>query len=129
MLPLASSKGLFAEEQLDEYLETAKLMVIRGEGDRIITLPGWYWATTPRSFLDLSKNLPRLLYEAARIKCPVLFIKGEHEPEDLYPAKKFKSESSSTVDIVTLKNTDHFYTGSEKLLIDIVCEWLRALST
>lgn len=125
MLPLASSKGLFGSQQLPDILNLVNEMIDEGKGDEIIKLPGWYWVTTPRSLLDLSQNLPDLLDQAPNISCPVLFLKGDQEPEDLYPANKFKDSCPSSVDIITIKNSDHFYVGNEKTVVETICKWLK----
>jgi pimeloyl-ACP methyl ester carboxylesterase len=126
MLPIASSKGLFGADKLTDILKLAKQMISDGREDEIIQLPGWYWVTSPRSIIDLSQNLPDLLSEASQIKCPVLFIRGDQEPTDLYPAEQFKEKCTSTVDIVVLKNSNHFYVGKESEVNRIVCDWLKA---
>ena len=127
MLPLASSKGLFGSDKLPRILAMAKKMIDEEKGDHIIKLPGWYWATTPKSLLDLSQNLPHLLDEAPKISCPVLFIRGDQEPEDLYPAKRFRDNCGSSVEIVTIKNSDHFYVGTEETVIKTISKWLKKL--
>jgi pimeloyl-ACP methyl ester carboxylesterase len=83
MLPIASSKGLFGASKYPEIINIAKEMISNGQGDELIQMPGWYWITTPKSIVDLATNLPHLIEEASRIKCPVLFIRGDQEPEDL----------------------------------------------
>ncbi len=128
MLPIASSKGLFGATKLPEFLDKAKNMLADGKGDEIMRLPGWYWITTPRSLLDLSQNLPYLIDEASKISCPVLFIRGDQEPEDLYPAEGFKDTCNAPVDVVTIKDSDHFYVGTEKIVIKTICDWLKKLN-
>ena len=88
-------------------------------------MPGWYWIITPRSLLDLAENLPDLIEEASKINCPVLFIRGEKEPEDLYPAEAFKNECNAPVDIVIIEQSDHFYVGFEDLVIKEIYNWLK----
>ena len=83
MLPIASSKGLFGASEYPEIINIAKEMISNGQGDELIQMPGWYWITTPKSIVDLATNLPHLIEEASRIKCPVLFIRGDQKPEDL----------------------------------------------
>ena len=128
MLPIASSNGLFGAEKLPEILDKAKNMIADGKADDIMCLPGWYWITTPRSLLDLSQNLPHLIAEASKISCPVLFIRGDQEPEDLYPAMSFKDTCNAQVDVVTIKNSDHFYVGTEAIVNKTICDWLKKLN-
>ena len=125
MLPIASSKGLFGANQFPEIIDIAKKMIAEGQEDKIIQMPGWYWITTPRSLLDLAENLPDLIEEASKINCPVLFIRGEKEPKDLYPAEAFKNECNAPVDIVIIEQSDHFYVGFEDLVTKVICNWLK----
>ena len=83
MLPIANSKGLFGASEYPEIINIAKEMISNGQGDELIQMPGWSWITTPRSIINLATNLSHLIEEAFRIKCLVLFIRGDQEPEDL----------------------------------------------
>jgi hypothetical protein len=83
MLPIVSSKGLFGAGEYPEIIDIAREMISNGQGDELIQILVWYWITTPRSIVDLATNLPHLIEEASRIKCPVLFIRGDQKPEDL----------------------------------------------
>ena len=125
MLPIASSKGLFGANKFPEIINIAKEMVTKGQGDKIIQMPGWYWITTPKSIIDLASNLPHLIEEASKIKCPVLFIRGDQEPRDLYPAEEFQKECKSSVDIVIIENSNHFYVGAENTVRETICDWLN----
>ena len=128
MLPIASSKGLFGSNEFPKIIEDAKKMIAEGQGDNLMKMPGWYWITTPLSILDLAENLPSLIGEASEINCPVLFIRGEKEPEDLYPAELFKEKCNTPVDIVIVKGSDHFYVGYEAIVSGIICDWLESHS-
>ena len=125
MLPMASSKGLFGSSEFPKIIEIAKTMTAEGQEDDIIKMPGWYWITTPRSILDLAENLPSLIEEAPKINCPVLFVRGEKEPEDLYPAEIFKKKCNTQVDIAIIDNSDHFYVGHEDIVSRVICDWLE----
>ena len=113
MLPIASSKSLFGASEYPEIINIAKEMIPNGQGDELIQMPDWYWITTPRSIDDLATNLPHLIEEPSRIKCPVLFILRDQEPEDLHLAEAFKKACKSTVDVVIIKSSNHFYVSAE----------------
>jgi len=61
---------------------------------------------------------------AKRIRCPVLFIRGDHEPVENYPAEKFKENSSGPCEVVIIPNCDHFYVGAEEQVAKRVTGWL-----
>ena len=73
--------------------------------------------------------MPNLVENAKRIRCPVLFIRGDQEPVENYPAEKFKENCSGPYDVVILSNCDHFYVGAEKQVAKTVTEWLSQTLT
>ena len=117
MLPLASKAGLLAQERLEEFTDRAR----KSKPDELMLLPGWWYAITAESFLDLA-NCPDILELAPKIRCPVLYIRGDKEPRDLYPAEAFAKKTNCTVEIVP--DCDHFYNGREQAVIERVTSWL-----
>jgi pimeloyl-ACP methyl ester carboxylesterase len=127
MLRRASRLGLFAGEQLDEFISRAGELVASGHGDRLMTMPGWYYVTTAASFVDALTKSPMLLDDAASIACPVLFIRGSQEDRDLYPAEAFAEAAAGDVEVRIIDDCDHFYARHEELVSAIVAEWLDAV--
>jgi pimeloyl-ACP methyl ester carboxylesterase len=117
MLPLSCKNGLLAQDQLATFLEKAR----RAAPDDLMLLPGWWYAITARSFLDLA-NCPDILELAPKVRCPVLYIRGDQEPRDLYPAEEFAKKADCKVEIVA--NCDHFYNGREEAVCELVSRWL-----
>ena len=117
MLPLACQAGLLAGDRLDEYTREARKKKPR----ELMLLPGWWHAITAESFLDL-QNCPDILELAPQIRCPVLYLRGDREPRDLYPAEEFAKKADCKVEIVA--DCDHFYNGREQAVTEIVCRWL-----
>jgi len=117
MLPLACKNGLLAQERLEEFIGRAKA----AKPKDLILMPGWWYAITAESFLDLA-NCPDILELAPKIRCPVLYLRGDKEPRDLYPAEEFAKKADCTVKIVA--DCDHFYNGREGDVADIVSRWL-----
>jgi pimeloyl-ACP methyl ester carboxylesterase len=101
-------------------------MVEAGRGRELMLLPGWWYVTSAASFLDLAK-CPDILELAPRILCPVLYLRGDSEPRELYPAEEFKRRSAGPCDVEIVPKCDHFYRGREAAVADIVCNWLRRL--
>ena len=117
MLPLACKAGLLAQERLEEFTVRARSM----KPQDLMLLPGWWYAITAGSFLDLA-NCPDILELAPKIRCPVLYLRGDREPRDLYPAEEFAKRAQCTVEIVP--DCDHFYNGREDAVAAIVSRWL-----
>lgn len=125
VVPIASRNGLFGRDRLPEMLADAEQRMTDGRGDELMLMPGWYWVTTARSILDYASNLPHILEDAPRITCPVLFLRGDREPPELYPAEEFKARCKGPVDIATIENSGHFYVGAEDRVNRMVCDWLE----
>jgi len=60
----------------------------------------------------VSPNAPELVENAKRIKCPVLFIRGDQEPMENYPAERFKEDCAGPCEVAIIPNCDHFYVGA-----------------
>ena len=87
-------------------------------------IPTWWWVISARTFLDRLINAPDLVENAKRIRCPVLFIRGDQEPVANYRAEKFKENCSGPCDIAIIPNCDHFYVDAEEKVAKSVTEWL-----
>jgi pimeloyl-ACP methyl ester carboxylesterase len=123
MLPLASKAGLLAGEKLAELTAQAEQLVQAGRGRELMLLPGWWYVTSAESFLDLA-NCPDILELAPRIRCPVLYLRGDREPAGLYPAEEFQRRCGGPCTIEIVPQCDHFYIGREAVVSAIVSRWL-----
>jgi pimeloyl-ACP methyl ester carboxylesterase len=124
MLPLASKAGLLASDRLDEITAQAEELVKAGKGRELMLLPGWWYVTSAASFLDLA-NCPDILELAPRIRCPVLYLRGDREPRELYPAEEFQRRCAGPCTVEIVPQCDHFYSGRETAVSAIVSGWLR----
>ena len=122
---LISAKGLFGRDRLPELLAEAERMVAQGRGRELMLLPGWWWVISAESFLDYSRNMPATLDNARKIKSRVLYVCGDQEPPDLYPAQEFAKRCPSPCEVRILPDCDHFYTGLESETAALVADWLR----
>ena len=123
MVPLASKAGLLAADQLGELTAQAERLVASGRGRELMLLPGWWYVTSAASFLDLA-NCPDILELAPRIRCPVLYLRGDQEPRELYPAEEFQRRCAGPCTVEIVPQCDHFYRGREFAVSAIVCRWL-----
>jgi hypothetical protein len=55
---------------------------------------------------------------------PVLFLRGDQEPPDLYPAEVFAAACAGPCDVRVLERCDHFYTGHEGVVAKLIGDWL-----
>ena len=124
MLRRGSQLGLLAGDRLDELSAQAHDLVDSGRADQLMLMPGWFYVITAGSFVDLETNLPVLLDNAPRITCPVLYVRGDQEDPEMYPAERFAEAAGGPVDVRILPDCDHFYTGHERLLGELVSGWL-----
>jgi pimeloyl-ACP methyl ester carboxylesterase len=120
-----SARGLFGRDQYADVMAQASRMVAEGKAKELMLLPGWWWVASAECVLDYSENMPDTLENAPRMRVPVLFLRGDQEPEDVYPAETFASLCASPCAARVVPDCDHFYTGNEQKVSDLVAGWLR----
>ncbi len=116
--------GHLAGPDLDSVTAHARKCVAAGRGTELMLLQGWWYVSSAESFLDRLEKTPDLLESAPGITCPILFVVGDQEPPDIYPAREFAQLTSGHCDVVVVDDCDHFYRGREAVVADIVGEWL-----
>lgn len=120
-----SEKGLFGRGSHGQVIAAAERMIAEGRGKDLMLLPGWWWVASAESVVDYSTNMPDILDNAGRMHMPVLVMRGEAEPRDLYPAEEFASRcAAERCDLRILVGCDHFYTGHERTVSALVADWL-----
>lgn len=125
-LPRASRLGLLAGDRLEEFTRRAEELVAAGRPDELMLMPGWWYVSSAASFLDGLTNVPSLLAAAPQISCPTLFVRGDLEDREMYPAEEFAARAEGPVDVRLLAGCDHFYTGLEDEVAELVTGWLTA---
>jgi len=120
MLPLACKAGLLAQERLEEFAARAR----KANPKEVMLMPGWWYAITAESFLDLA-NCPDILELAPKIRCPVLYLRGSQEPRDLYPAEEFAKRCGAPCKVEIVPGADHFYNDRESAVSELVSRWLK----
>ena len=125
MVPLASAAGLLAQNKLEEITARAKQLVMEGKSKELMQLPGWWYVASAESFLELLTEVPDILELAPSIACPVLYLRGDREPRELYPAEEFSTRAAGHCTVKIVPDCDHFYAGREAEIAAHVCAWLR----
>jgi pimeloyl-ACP methyl ester carboxylesterase len=113
--------------EVAELTARAERLVAEGRGRELLLVSGWWWVLSAESFLDRLHNTPDTLEAAPRIRCPVLYVRGDQEPEDTYPAYGFQQRAGGPCEVVIIPDCDHFYVGREDVVTSTVCEWLWRL--
>ena len=111
-------------EKTDDSIQEAQKLLAAGKPCQLMLIPAWWWVISARTFMDRLTNAPDLVENAKRIRCPVLFVRGDQEPMANYPAEKFQEKCSGPCEIVIIPNCDHFYVGAEEKVAKSVTEWL-----
>jgi pimeloyl-ACP methyl ester carboxylesterase len=125
----SSRADLLAGDRLEEITAQARALVAAGRGRELMLLPGWWYVVTAESFLDRMTEMPDVLELAPAIRCPTLFIRGDQEDPDTYPAEAFRARAGSPCYVEIVPNCDHFYVGREAAICNLVAGWLtRTLS-
>lgn len=117
--------GLLAGNGLERFKAEARALVDAGRGTELMTMPGWWYYITAESFLDRLETVPDILALAPRISCPTLFLRGDLEPVDTYPAERFAELSAGPTTVSILAGGDHFYRGREQAVVETVEQFLR----
>lgn len=120
----ASRTGLLAGDRVEEITARAHALVDAGRGRELMQLPGWWYVITAESFVDLLSELPDILELAPRIGCPVLTLRGDQEPADLYPVEEFQRRAGGPCAGEIVRNCGHFYVGREDAVVELVTGWL-----
>ena len=121
----SSESGLMAADRLEEITAQAKALVAAGRGGELMLMPGWWYAITAESFLDRCTEMPEVLALAPSIRCPVLFLRGDQESAENYPAEAFQARASGPCDVDIIPDCDHFYRRREDAVIQRVTNWLQ----
>ncbi len=100
-------------------------LVAAGKPNQLMLIPDWWWVISARTYLDRLTNAPDLVENAKRIECPVLFIRGDQEPKENYPAERFKENCAGPCEVAIIPNCDHFYVGAEELVAATMTDWLK----
>jgi pimeloyl-ACP methyl ester carboxylesterase len=116
--------GLMVGERVEEFAARAREMVHAGRGRDLMLMPGWWYAISAESFLDRLTETPDTLALAPKVKCPSLFVRGDKEPREQYPAEEFKARSGGPCTVEIVPDCDHFYNGREEAIQNIVSSWL-----
>ena len=111
-------------EKTDDSIQEAQKLLAAGKPRQLMLIPAWWWVISARTFMDRLTNAADLVENAKRIRCPVLFVRGDQEPMANYPAEKFQEKCSGPCEIVIIPNCDHFYVGAEEKVAKSVTEWL-----
>jgi len=119
-----SRSGLMAGERVEEFAARAREMVQAGRGRDLMLMPGWWYAISAESFLDRLTETPDTLELAPQVKCPSLFVRGDKEAREQYPAEEFKARSGGPCTVEIVPGCDHFYNGREDAIQSIVSSWL-----
>ena len=119
-----SARSYTINEKTDEQTREAEALTAAGKPRQLMLIPAWWWVISARTFLDRLANAPDLVENAKRIRCPVLFIRGDQEPKENYPAERFKENCAGPCEVVIIPNCDHFYVGAEERVAKTVTDWL-----
>lgn len=119
-----SRVGLFAGDRFAEIKAQAEALCAAGRGRELIFLPHWWYVTSAEAFMDRITAMPEVLELAPRITCPVLYVRGDKEPADLYPAEAFRDRAGGPCEVAIVDGADHFYKGHEAVVARLVADWL-----
>jgi pimeloyl-ACP methyl ester carboxylesterase len=121
-----ATEGLMAGERFEEIHAHARKLVAEGRGKELMLMPGWWYVITAESFIDRLTEVPDVLALAPEVKCPVLYVRGDKENAERYPAEVFVERATVPAVAKVIPNCDHFYNGREDEVARVVTGWLRS---
>src|SRR5438270_12715521 len=107
-------------DRLDEITAQARALVAAGCGRELMRAPGWWYVISAESFLDRMTEMPDVLELAPAIRCPTLFIRGDEESPETYPAEQFKERAGGPCDVEIVPNCNHFAVGGGAAICELV---------
>ena len=119
-----SRAGLMARDRVEEFTARARELVASGRGRELMLMPGWWYVISAESFLDRLTETPDGLALAPTIKCPTLYVRGDKESRENYPAEDFRARAGGPCDVEIVPDCDHFYDGREEAIRAIVSSWV-----
>ena len=125
--PRMAAGGLLGAERFDEFSALARARVAEGRGAELLQVPGWWYVITAASYVDLLDNVPDILALAPQIRCPVLYLRGDEEVKETYPAEAFATRAAGRCKVVIIPRCNHFYVGREEVVQQTVVEWMQTL--
>lgn len=125
--PRMAAGGLLGAERFDEFSAQARARVACGRGGELMLVPGWWYAITAASYVDLLDNVPDILALAPQIRCPVLYLRGDEEVKETYPAEAFAARAAGQCTVEIIPRCNHFYVGREDVVQQSVVQWLSNL--
>lgn len=120
----SSSRGMLAGERHEAIDAHARKLVAAGAGDIMIALPGWWYAITAVSWVDLSENVPLTVDNARAYPGPILALRGALEASSGYPAEAIAEAAGPRATLAVIPEADHFYNRAEAPFARAVCDWL-----
>lgn len=124
ILRQSCAAGHLAADRLDETLAEAKRLVAQGRGRDLLLVPGWWYVITAESLLDRLLHTPDTLAAAPRVRCPVLYVRGDQESPAIYPAEEFQRRAGGPCEVAIIEDCGHFYDGKEEAVARTVASWL-----
>ena len=124
ILERSSRAGLMAQDRFEEFTARARELVASGRRRELMLMPGWWHAISAESYLDRLTETPDGLALAPAIKCPTLYVRGDKESRENYPAEDFRARAGGPCEVEIVPDCDHFYNGREEAIQAIVSSWL-----
>lgn len=111
-------------------LEAAQRLVADGRGLEVVPAQPYapFYRQSAASMVSRAAVVDRLASSGiAAIRCPVLAFSGDREPGGSPEVTGSKFTGASRVLTRGIANADHFYTGVESQVADVLAEWAATL--
>jgi pimeloyl-ACP methyl ester carboxylesterase len=123
LFPAISKAGLMAGDRFEELSARARALVAAGKGQELMLVPGWWWVISADTFVDYLDVCPDILELAPQVRCPTLFLRGDKEPQHIYPGEAFVERAGGPAQFALVADCDHFYGGREAAAVEAIAGW------
>ncbi|MFP3913946.1 MAG: alpha/beta hydrolase [Actinomycetota bacterium] len=124
-----AERGLMAGDDYEAITSRALRLVEEGRPDTLMLVPGWWYVISAGTYVEYLRRCPDVLELAPSIDVPTLYLVGDSEPEDLYPARAFRERAPGPVTVEVVGDCDHYYTRQEDAVAASVARFLDSLGT
>jgi pimeloyl-ACP methyl ester carboxylesterase len=128
LLRAISQVGLMAGDRFEEFSERAREFVASGRGNDLMQVPGWWWVISAQTFVDYLDACPDISELAPQVRCPILFLRGDREANDVYPGEAFVERAGGPAEFALVPDCDHSYREREQQAINVIVPWLQKIS-
>ncbi len=118
----------FSPKDAQHWLKKAKKLAAKGKGERIFTDNAWPYLVSANTLADhAAVEGDDVLENLTHITLPVLAACGSLELDWCTVVATLRSGAPRGFRVEVVAGADHVYTGKERVLADLILDWVKGL--